>query len=365
MSWSIVTVPAIGRRRPPMSTSPPSPPTADGARRRRSRSAPWRSTLSPLAAVAQAVGQTLAGGHASSRATPRLQRQRGPEVGRTDERGRRRDAVDGDAAPHEVVAGRSGGPSAAAELAAWQQRRPRGRRRSSSPTTSSNRASCSVGERVVGLVGHREVGPAPTPARGPAASTIGLRQRDASAGAAPTRCMPVSTLRCTGERSRGGARRAAAHRAVDAGRGVDGGLEVDWRRRCADSSAAASESTSIGASMPASRSSAPSSTSATPSASAPAASAARLTSHRAVAVAVGLHDRAEHGRCAHDARSVADVVGDRRQVDLGPGGALGYRSARIARRLDRPSGGCRRGRRSRPGCRRARRPAGARRRGRA
>ena len=71
--------------------------------------------------------------------------------------GRRRDPVDGDAAPHQVVAGRRGGRSGPAELAACTMSGSTPAARSLA-SSSSNRASCSAGVGVAGLVGHRQVG---------------------------------------------------------------------------------------------------------------------------------------------------------------------------------------------------------------
>ena len=117
------------------------------------------------------------------------------------------------------------------------------------------------------------------------------RARRRVCGWAPTRCIPVSILRCTGRRS-GSARRRARRRSD----GCRPSASIGARRSPPPPRAAARDSTRIGASIPAPRSSTPSATSATHSPSAPASSAARATCDRAVSVAVGLHHRPDRRR---------------------------------------------------------------------
>ena len=188
----------------------------------------------------------------------------GAAATRSASAGAGRDAVDGDAAAHEVVAR---GPGTSSAPPSW----PRGRAGRTHAGASERRrarrrtaSSCSRGVRVVGLVGDREVGADALEAQLAVRRRSTRPARTASAGAQPTRCMPVSTLRCTGS---GSARRVGdrLRERVDAGGGVHDGREAAGDDGGRGRGGGGSDSTRIGASMPASRSSTPSSTSATPS----------------------------------------------------------------------------------------------------
>ncbi len=133
------------------------------------------------------------------------------------------------------------------------------------------------------------------------------------------------------ERGGVGARRSSrgVGRRVDAGRGVEGGtqVELDHVAHLVERRLRQQEHRRIDAGGPQLRSFLDQR-----HAEAVGARGERRAGHlhRAVAVAVGLHHRAEPG-----GRDVLPesrhVVGDRRQVDLRPGGAHPYRSARVTR----------------------------------
>ena len=197
MSWSIVTVPAIGRR------APADEHLAAGVRQVAGHAVGvpdrhGRDPSRPGASVAQAVREAGAGVERLHVRHPGLERQRRPERHPVGQLRRRRDAVDGDAGADEVEASPvAGNASRPAEFAACT-------------TSGRSPAALEVGEdgleavellgrvRVVGLVGHREVR-----AARPRAAARRARDRPvgeaprASSGAHPTRCIPVSTLRCT------------------------------------------------------------------------------------------------------------------------------------------------------------------------
>ena len=143
------------------------------------------------------------------------------------------------------------------------------------------------------------------------------RRRSASAttssGAAPTRCMPVSTLRWTGTRPprpRPPRRAAAMQSRVYTVSADAGGQRARRARRAAARRAAGSAP-----SMPAAaQRRSPRRPARRPASAAPASSAARGHRHGAVAVAVGLDDRAHLGRRA-TARERRDVGRDRRRGD--------------------------------------------------
>ena len=102
----MVTVPGDRPAAPPISTSPPA---AEGpaSRRRRSRAGTVAITESLVQPVAQAVRQPLAGGERPGRGTPGLEGQRRPQAGHgqtVDARSAGSQAVQGDAAAHQVVA---------------------------------------------------------------------------------------------------------------------------------------------------------------------------------------------------------------------------------------------------------------------
>ena len=236
-----------------------------------------------------------------------------------------------------------------AELAAWTHARARCPAPSSSATHLVEAVELLVGERVVGLVGHREVGPH----RFELAARVGRRSPwPAPAprpGRHPTRCMPVSTLRCTPAtlaRPRAAARPAAS---MPVGR-VDGERAGRSATAPATSAGRGSDSSRIGAvdarpcaaprpPRPARR----------PATSRRPPSAACADRDGAVAVAVGLHHRAQLGRARRARAATRDVVRDRVEVDLGPGGAhrpavvLGG-SASTGARSARWPGRCRPGR---------------------
>ena len=176
ITWSMVTTPTIGRRHPPTSTSWPR--RAQGSedavgvpdgQRGHDRVA--------LDVVAEPVRHAVAGGdglHEGDLGGEPDDRLEGDAAG---ERGRRRDAVDRDAAPHEVVAaGRVGDGGRRVGGVPHRHPDPRGldlgdaRRRSA-------RAAGRV--RVVRLVGDRAVRPDRVEARG--------RRRRRSASPAPRR----------------------------------------------------------------------------------------------------------------------------------------------------------------------------------
>ena len=157
ISWSIVTMPTIGRRRPPISTSAVRCRQARAARRRRSRAARWprwrraanvwRSPYEIRSPAAQPLDERH----------PGLSDSAGRSVGgEVVDAGAGRDAVEGDAGADE----RRGGPrDGRARRPSWR----RARRRveavgGSAASTSSNRSSWLVGVRVDRLVGDGEVG---------------------------------------------------------------------------------------------------------------------------------------------------------------------------------------------------------------
>ena len=193
ISWSIVTV-ADDRPAPAADQHLAAVRTGRGARRRRSRSARWRR-WPRRRAVAQPVRQPLPAGDALHERHPRLQRQ------------------------HRAAArppgGRPPGPGEMPYIAMPRGRSERGRRdgRARRPSWRHARAATGAGELgqharepascaavygSVGLVGDGQVGAH----AGRAAAAGGRRdargqRRRSSPAAAPTRCIPVSTLRCT------------------------------------------------------------------------------------------------------------------------------------------------------------------------
>ena len=156
----------------------------------------------------------------------------------------------------------------------------------------------------------------------PAAATSPRNAGRSSGGHTPTRCIPVSTFTCTACAPRAAGREAREPVARVERSGVS---------RCASATASApggnSDSTRIGASIPAVRSSRPSSTSATPHHVAPPSSAAPRDRDRPVAVRVGL----DHGhQLGVGWLERGRVVPDRAEVDLygrRPEARLGHRAA--------------------------------------
>ena len=143
----------------------------------------------------------------------------------------------------------------------------------------------------------------------------GRGTRSARPGAThPTRCIPVSIFTWTPTRAR-----AAASCSRSQGRaGCTATASGRRPERARSVPAGNSDSTRIGASMPARRRARPSSTNATPSHAAPPSRAARATCDGAVPVAVGLHHGHEIGAIGPER---PDVVADRVEIDLDPGGS--------------------------------------------
>ena len=261
--------------------------------------------------VAQAVRQPVAGVEALDEGHPRLERHdraagRG-RGGRRRVRGRCRTRR---CRPGRTSAGRRGGR---ARRPSWR----RGRRPGPPPAWPGRRRSGATGPWCTGRRARRRWrgGCTRRPAGGTARGRrCGRRGRGRPRGRAPMRCMPVSTLRWTPRPGRPTAARASMAAAV-ATVGVR-----SWATSAAAWSGGCSLRTRIGASMPASRRATPSAVSATPSPVAPAASAARADRFGTVPVAVGLDDGPDVGR-RHLPPQHADVVGDRGEVDLGPGPA--------------------------------------------
>ena len=181
-------------------------------------------------AVPQAVADPLAGGDGLHE---RDRRRPGEGAGRRSatsawsaRAGRGRDAVDGDAGADEVVA-RRGVAQRGRGVGGVARDRGRMPRPARSARTASNRASWSA---VYGSPGSSATAQwVHTDASSSAGSrTTASARATASVGLAPTRCMPVSTLRCTASRWPRSAAALAA--AVDPACGVDGGLEAERRR---------------------------------------------------------------------------------------------------------------------------------------
>ena len=230
--WSIVTIPASGRRRPPTRTVPPDGevapghavgvPEGDGGHRRprrrarragrttgargrrgRARGSPWPAATARDAAPTAPV----------------------PSIGRAtaaSTTGKGRDPVQGDPAPDHVEAGGGVRRWCPAELAACSRggARPGRGQRGRGPPESSGSGLGEGPVLVLDAVGHREV----RPQRGEAKRGLGRhglrRSSTSSAGSAPTRCMPVSTFTWTSvttparvEAAAGGRHAAGASRA--------------------------------------------------------------------------------------------------------------------------------------------------------
>ncbi len=194
MSWSIVTVPATGRRRPPTTTSPPT-----AARLRGTPSAyPIGTVAMPSRAldpVAEPVGEPVTGGERLHVGDARLQRERRPQHRTIGELRRGRDAVDRDADPHEIEA-RVGERQQTGRVRGMHQGWPQTHRVEVVARTAWKRSSCSD---VYGSSGSSAIAKwVRTPS---STSSVRSSTRCASAtapsGATPTRCIPVSTLRCT------------------------------------------------------------------------------------------------------------------------------------------------------------------------
>jgi hypothetical protein len=185
---------------------------------------------------------------------------------------------------------------------------------------------------VVGFVGHGEMGEhAGERNVGHACAAIAADDRRGSSGWAPTRCMPVSTLRWTGT-------------PVDPPLGPPAAERVDERSACTrwpsagsgrcrrSPSVGCSLSTRIGASIPASRNSRPSWTRATHSPLRRRRARSRDLDG-AVAVAVRLDDRPERAR-RDRSRAGVRRCGDGVEVDVGPCPSPGIGDVR-SQRLER------------------------------
>ena len=277
------------------------------------------TVVAPVEAVAQPVGDPLARRHPLHEATPRTQAQGRAQRERTGQRRRRGDAVDGDAACAPTIeraarvgdgSGRVGGVASGAR---------RSRPRAARPATSSKRASCSSVKGWSGSSATAQWVHTASSSRPGSPTTLWAKAR-ASSGAAPTRCIPVSTLRWT--RSGVAASRPPRPRSVGRVHGRPGGRGRRRRRtrRGGARTAAGSGRRCRGPQHRALLDQGHRQPGRTP--------VERGPGHRdgAVAVAVGLDDGAHRGRRGPFDQE-ADVVGDRAEVDLGPGGPHPVRRA--------------------------------------
>ena len=222
---------------------------------------------------------------------PGLERQRRPERHPAGQVRRRRDAVDGDAGAHEVVASRVAVDQQAGRVGGVHDggAQPGGAEVGEDGVEAVELLG---GVRVVGLVGDREVRAARPRARARRAlvdesararTVVGRRTRRGA-----SRCRPSGARPAAGRSDRprpppSPARRCRPRCRRPASSGAATTAAADSGRRLRQQQ--------TGASIPASRSSTPSSTSATPSHAAPASTRRPAPRHGAVAVAVGLHDR--------------------------------------------------------------------------
>ena len=317
MSWSIVTVPAIGWRRPPMSTSPP---VADSVARHAVGVADGHGGHRARRAASCSATRTRAGRPPG--AASRGRRAPSPPSPGATAPGRRARAPG--ATPYTAIPqrtrskrARSANASRAAELAAWTTSNA-GRRARSSSSTASNRSSCCG---VYGLSGSSATAKwVRTPSRRSSSRVaIDSASAHASAGAQPTRCIPVSTFRCTGSGSAPVSATALARASMPAPR-VDDGREAEGddrgggggRRLGQDEDGRVDAGGAQLGALFDERDPEPL-----------RAGVERGARHRhgPVPVAVGLHDRHERRR-RRDAGERADVRADRVEVDLRPDGAV-------------------------------------------
>ena len=235
-----------------------------------------------------------------------------------------------DAGAHQVVAG-ARMRERAGRVGGVHQRRVDARRRAARSSTASKRSSCwSVNGSSGSSATARWVN---TPARRSAGdAAIGVGERDRLVRRRrPTRCMPVSTFRCTGwSRRTGGGERRELRRAVarsacspccDRGRQLLGRLLAEHQDRAVDAGLRAAR-----------RPPAPARRTAR---CAPAGERGARGEHRAVAVAVGLH----HGPHLRPARPRAAMRARRcarsRAADTSAHAHAAHRRSR--RRAARPA----------------------------
>ena len=317
-------------------------PTGCGGRRRRSRSAPSPPSPRPASVWRSPYDSRSPAASRLTKETRALQRQRRPQRrGQLVERGPGRDAVHGDAGADErapgVRAGERGGRVGGVDRHVVERSAARrGRRRTV--------RSCSSVYGSSELVGDGEVGEhAGEAQRRGAGRRCGRRAPATSAGRAPTRCIPVSTLRWTRCVAAPLSTTAAARRSMPSAvrhRG-DEAVGDEVGRRLAGG---CSLSTRIGASIPAWRRATPSDDQGDAQAGGAGRQRGPADRDRAVAVAVGLDDGPHLGRGGGDAQQ-ADVVGDGVEVDLGPRPAR--RRGRVRRVTTSTSSTARRDRRRR------------------
>ena len=203
-----------------------------------------------------------------------------------------------------------------------QRRRPSWRRATApasmpaarrSSSTASNAVELRGGERIGRLVGDRQMGEDAGQAHRGRLRRCGRRSAGASPAAAPTRCMPGVDLEVHADGSSGAAERRRAPRSA---RGVDRRRSARARHRRRQLAGGCSLSTRTGPSI---RPRAARTPSRPARRTAVGAGVERRPGHvdRAVAVAVGLHDR-PHRRRRDDSTQHGDVVLDRVEIDLGP-----------------------------------------------
>ena len=197
ISWSMVTTPTIGRRRPPISTSPPVVEQAPGHpvgvsdRHGRHRGV-------PLEDVPQAVGDPAARRAPASRTTP-APRATSPDATRRTGRRRRRRARSrrSRCRRERTNAERRDGPvprpswrrARADTVAATYQRVDESSSKRASWSSVNGSSGSSASARCVKTPTRRSAG---------AWASTAATMAAAPSTATPTRCMPVSILRCTG-----------------------------------------------------------------------------------------------------------------------------------------------------------------------
>ena len=167
----------------------------DPSRRARPPTAGRRTRVRPAASVFTMRDR---GPAATARAAAR--------PGVVGERGRGREAVAGDADAHEVVARAAGTVEQARRVRRVHERRAEPARRRARRAPRRSGASCSAVYGFSGSSATARCVHTPASASSSRAATCAA-SATASSGVQPTRCMPVSTLRCTAS---GSARPASA-----------------------------------------------------------------------------------------------------------------------------------------------------------